>query len=99
MKSNQLVRIRKVKVVGDHLLELILTDGTKVLRDFTRFSKKDASGVLQPLTDQKFFAKVKVSSFGTLEWPGKLDLCPDVIIWGKRGLLSKKISPPKKANF
>jgi len=98
-------RIRNVRVLGDHVLELTLTNGMKVLRDFKKFVGQKKMGVLAPLADSKFFSKVKVADFGTLEWPGEIDLCPDVIIWGKKGLISKKamqskgLSPRKTAIY
>jgi len=61
-------------------LEIGLTDGRKIIRDFSDFVRQEATGVLAPLKDAKFFRRVRVSH-GTLEWPGEIDFCPDVIIW------------------
>jgi hypothetical protein len=70
-----------VKVVGDFRLELRLSNGMKIERDFSRFAER-AQGVLVPLRDLKFFRRAKAKD-GTVQWPGELDLCPDVIIWGR----------------
>lgn len=37
-------------------------------------------GVFQPIhDDDEVFAQVRVSEMGTVEWPGEVDLCPDVL--------------------
>lgn len=77
-ESARLLRIQSVRPLGDYRLEIGLTDGTKVMRDFSRFVES-ARGVLTRLRDRKFFARARVSH-GTVEWPGGLDICPDDVI-------------------
>lgn len=76
-ESVHLLRVRSVRSLGDYQLEIGLTDGTKITRDLSRFVSS-AKGVLTRLRDRKFFARARVSH-GTVEWPGGLDICPDVI--------------------
>ena len=89
-----------MRVVGVNTLSLRLTDGSVVVRDFSDFVRRGATCVLRPLRDSKFFAKVRVRG-GTLEWPGELDFCPDVIIWTKAPWFKhrKGSSPPKHASM
>jgi hypothetical protein len=75
--------------LGDYRLELGLTDGTKIVRDFSRFVGS-TKGLLVRLRDQKFFARVRISG-GTLEWPGGLDICPDVVQYGSRGYIERRV--------
>lgn len=77
-ESTRLLRIRSVRPLGGYRLEIGLTDGTKITRDFSHFVGS-AKGVLTRLRDRKFFARAR-ASHGTVEWPGGLDICPDDVI-------------------
>lgn len=47
----------------------------------------DQGGVFQPLRDPAEFAKARVEpEFGTVEWPGQVDLDPDVLYSRLTGL-------------
>lgn len=62
-------------VVGDHLLRLLFSDGTVGDVDF---SAERWTGVLEPLADPAFFAKVTVDTeAGTVAWPDGIDLAPE----------------------
>ena len=70
-----LVDITDVEVVGDHRLSLSFADGTMGDVDF---SGREWGGVLAPLRDARFFARVYVDAeAGTIAWPGGLDLAPE----------------------
>ncbi|HEX4720231.1 MAG TPA: DUF2442 domain-containing protein [Thermoleophilaceae bacterium] len=70
-----LVDITDVVVVGDHRLRLSFADGTTGEVDF---SGREWGGVLAPLRDATFFARVYVDAeAGTVAWPGGLDLAPE----------------------
>lgn len=70
-------RVEKVKVTGPFELAIQFDNGKVRVRNFEALSKK---GVFTKLSDPKFFAKARVSKgIGTVEWPGGLDLCPDVL--------------------
>lgn len=71
----QLVDIIGVEVVADHRLRLTFADGTVGEVDFT---KRKWGGVLAPLADPSFFARVYVDAeAGTIAWPGGIDLAPE----------------------
>lgn len=75
-----MLRIKKVKVVNDFVLDMQLSNGMRIERDLTEYVHA-AGGVLAPLRDPVFFRKAKVS-YGAIGWPGEIDLDPDVLIWG-----------------
>ena len=64
-----------VEVVGDYRLCLGFADGTLGEVDF---SGREWGGVLAPLRDATFFARVYVDAeVGTIAWPAGLDLAPE----------------------
>jgi hypothetical protein len=69
-----LVHIKGVVVIGDHKLRLLFEDGT--VGDVS-FADHEWPGVLAPLRDPAYFAKV-TADHGTLYWPEHdLDLAPE----------------------
>ena len=71
----QLVDVTAVEVIGDHRLRLTFEDGTVGDVDF---SAREWRGVLEPLRDPAFFARVGVDpESGTISWPNDLDLAPE----------------------
>lgn len=71
----QLVDIVGVEVIGDHKLRLTFEDGTVGDVDF---SERDWPGVLAPLGDPAYFARVAVDrEAGTIAWPNGVDLAPE----------------------
>lgn len=72
---NDLVDITGVEVIGDHRLRLAFADGTTGDVDF---ADRQWGGVLTPLSDPGFFARVYVDAeAGTIAWPGGIDLAPE----------------------
>lgn len=72
---HELVDITGVEVLGDQRLRLTFADG--IVGDVS-FERRRWTGVLAPLADPDFFAKVYVDSqAGTISWPGELDLAPE----------------------
>jgi hypothetical protein len=64
-----------VAVMGDHVLRLLFSDGTVGDVDF---SAERWTGVLEPLNDPAFFARVAVDAEGgTVSWPDGIDLAPE----------------------
>ena len=64
-----------VAVLGNHLLRLLFDDGTVGDVDVAREVWK---GVLEPLRDLMYFAKVRVDlAAGTVTWPNGEDLAPE----------------------
>lgn len=71
----ELVDITHVEVLEDQRLRLTYADG---LVGDVSFEDEHWNGVLAPLADPEFFAKVFVNpESGTLTWPGDLDLAPE----------------------
>ena len=70
-----LVDITDVDVVGDHRLRLTFEDGTVGDVDF---SNREWRGVLEPLGDSSYFARVTVDpEAGTIACPNGVDLAPE----------------------
>jgi hypothetical protein len=64
-----------VAVIRDHVLRLLFDDGTVGDVDF---SAEEWRGILQPLGDPKYFARVRVDpECGTVTWPNGEDLAPE----------------------
>jgi hypothetical protein len=75
MSEKYLPVVAGVAVVGDRLLRLLFSDGTAGDVDF---STERWTGVLEPLNDPAFFARVIVDAeAGTLAWPNGIDLAPE----------------------
>ena len=73
--ENYLPVVVGVAVVGDRVLRLLFSDGTAGDVDF---SAERWTGVLSPLNDPAYFAKVTVDQeAGTLVWPDGIDLAPE----------------------
>jgi hypothetical protein len=75
VSENYLPVVVGVAVVGDHMLRLLFSDGTVGDVDF---SGEQWAGVLEPLNDPSYFAKVAVDpEAGTIVWPDGIDLAPE----------------------
>lgn len=61
--------------IRDHVLRLLFDDGTVGDVDF---SAEEWRGLLQPLSDPKYFSRVRVDpEAGTVAWPNGEDLAPE----------------------
>jgi hypothetical protein len=88
-----LVHVRGVVVTGDHQLRLLFENGA--VGDVS-FADHAWSGVLAPLRDPGYFAKVTVEH-GTLYWPeDDLDLAPEPIY---QDALRNLVAPPVPAQL
>jgi hypothetical protein len=74
-----LVRISKVKPLNEFQVEIILTTGEVVERDLRPLLNGPVFASIR--TDEEQFRQVRAED-GSLVWPGDVDLCPDVVIWG-----------------
>jgi Protein of unknown function (DUF2442) len=75
VSENYLPVVVSVAVVGDHVLRLLFSDGTVGDVDF---SAERWAGVLEPLNDPAYFARVAVDAeAATIVWPDGLDLAPE----------------------
>jgi hypothetical protein len=72
---HELVDITNVEVVGPQRLRLRFADGT--VGD-VEFANHEWRGVLEPLRDPAYFARVRVDpESGTVVWPNGVDLAPE----------------------
>lgn len=70
-------RIIAVKPLEGLQIEIVFGDGAQGVLDFSLLS--DRAGFYSELRDPAYFRQVRINEDGTLEWPGGLDLCPDVL--------------------
>jgi hypothetical protein len=89
----QLVDVTAVEVVGDFRLRLTFEDGTVGSVDFTT---REWRGVLEPLSDATYFARVRVDpEAGTIAWPNGVDLAPEPLYEEARRNLAESASSPR----
>ncbi len=85
----------KVKHVNGYDLEIAFSNGEKRLTPFWD-QLVSRGGVFKPLEDVEVFKRVKIEpDFGTLVWPGDVDICPDVLYWLATGTPIKGSTDPK----
>ena len=72
-----------MEVVGDHVLRLTCSDGS--VRDVD-VGPLLHGPIFEPMrTDPREFRKVTVdSAWGTVVWPNGADICPDVLVGGRK---------------
>jgi hypothetical protein len=75
-----MLRIRAAAPLEGRRLRLTLNDGTIVERDITDLIAWGQ--VFERLkSDDDYFRKVRVR-YGTVTWPGNVDIAPETMIWG-----------------
>jgi hypothetical protein len=71
--------VKSVRYLRDYELELTFADGVGGRIDFTAWIV-GKGGVLAPLEDKNFFARVSVNAdIGTIVWPNDVDFDPEVL--------------------
>jgi hypothetical protein len=73
-----MIEIRAVEPLAGRTVRLTLTDGTVVERDLQDLLRGQLLGRLGE--DESLFRLVAVG-YGTLVWPGELDIAPETLIW------------------
>ena len=74
-----MLRVRTATPLDGRRLRLTLSDKSVVERDITEFISWGQ--VYERLrTDDDYFRRVRVR-FGTVTWPGDVDLAPEILIW------------------
>ncbi len=74
-----MLEIAAVEALEGRSVRLTLSDGTVILRDLS--SLLDGAGMVEQITtDDDAFRRVFVD-YGTLVWPGDVDLAPETLIW------------------
>jgi len=72
-------KVIHVQYLGDYKLEIIFSDGTKGVSDWsTRLARAKAGGIFSPLKNTSYFAKVELWE-GTIRWPNGADICPELL--------------------
>jgi hypothetical protein len=75
-----MLEIAAVEPLEDRSVRITLSDGTVVVRDLSQLLS--GVGVFERITnDDDAFREVFVD-YGTLVWPGAVDLAPETLIWG-----------------
>jgi hypothetical protein len=74
-----MLRISNVQPLKGRLVQLTLTDGSVVQRDLSALL--DGVGIFERISfDDAAFREVYVD-YGTLAWPGEVDIAPETLIW------------------
>jgi hypothetical protein len=74
-----MIRITSVVPLEGRSVQLTLTDGSIVERDLSALL--DGWGVFERISlDDDAFREVYVD-YGTLAWPGEVDIAPETLIW------------------
>jgi hypothetical protein len=73
-----MLTIRSVETLDDYWLRLTLSDRTTIERNVRELLRGPVFDGLR--TNYAEFRRARVRH-GTVEWPGDLDLAPDVLIW------------------
>jgi hypothetical protein len=74
-----MLHVRSATPLEGRRLRLTLTDGSIVERDIAEFISWGP--VYERLrTDDDYFRRVRVR-YGTVTWPGDVDLAPEILIW------------------
>lgn len=75
MRMEEFADVIQVEVVGEYRLRLTFADGTVGDVDF---AGRQWRGVMQPLGDPDYFARVQVDTeAGTISWPNGVDMAPE----------------------
>jgi hypothetical protein len=87
-------KIVMCKVLEHYRVWLRFGDGVEGVADF---SAKPRLGVFSGWSDYEFFRQAVVGEFGTLEWPGELDFCPDALWLQITGKTPEDLFPQRKS--
>ena len=74
-----MLEVTAVEPLHGRVVRLTLSDGTVVERDLTDLLA--CGGIFAPIAeDESAFRRVTVG-YGTLVWPGDVDIAPETLIW------------------
>jgi hypothetical protein len=85
-----MVKVTKVKILGDYRLELTFDDGVCGVVDLSDLVGK---GVFALWQSRHVFEKVRIGSFGELVWDDQIDLCPDSLYLRATGKKPEDVFP------
>jgi hypothetical protein len=89
-----MLTLRSVETLDDYWLRLKLSDGTTIDRNVRELLRGPVFDGLR--TNYAEFRRARVRH-GTVEWPGDLDLAPDVLVWN--GPVPQDASDPPPARL
>lgn len=79
-----------VRHINGYILEVLFKDGTGGTIDLAEYKNK--GGVFSAFEDIEFFKKVFINpGFGTLTWPGEIDIAPETIYIKATGKSLKQV--------
>jgi hypothetical protein len=74
-----MLEVKAVRPLEGRSVRLTLSDGTVVVRDLTDLLAR--GGIFAPIaSDDSAFRRVRVG-YGTIVWPGNIDIAPETLIW------------------
>lgn len=76
VKNERMKKIVSVRVLEDYRVWLRFDDGVEGIADLSELVGR---GVFAAWRDYAFFRRAFVADYGSLTWPGELDLCPDAL--------------------
>ena len=74
-----MLEIDAVEPLHDRLVRLTLSDGSVVVRDLGDLL--DGRGVFARITTDDAAFRQVYADYGTIVWPGEVDLAPETLIW------------------
>ena len=86
-----MLQIRRAEPLEGRTLRLTLTDGSIVERDISDVIWGPVFERLR--VDDEYFRRVRVR-YGTVVWPGDVDLAPETMIWDSRDPKVVDHAPP-----
>jgi hypothetical protein len=87
--STETITAIRVEALDDHLIRVTFSDGAIKEIDLSA-ELAHAEGVFLALRNPAVFAAVRISEMGAVEWPGEVDLDPEVLY----GLFEPAAGPP-----
>jgi hypothetical protein len=69
-------RLEEIRILSNYRLSVKFLDGTRGEVDLSRLILSDQAGVFPLLRDPALFAQATIE-YGTVTWPGEIDLAPD----------------------
>jgi hypothetical protein len=75
-----MLEIKRATALDGRRLRLTLTDGTVVERDIADYIAGHRYWE-RLVSDDEYFRRVRVR-YGTVVWPGGVDMAPEMLIWG-----------------
>jgi hypothetical protein len=70
-----MIKVTKLKRLGDHRLHATFSDGTSGEHNFSALVA-ETGPMVEPLRDPAYFARVFLED-GAPTWPNGFDMCPD----------------------